>query len=415
MHDTPSPWRSRIVAHTAADPHSLIPHPENWRTHPAIQAAAMRGVLDEIGWVQTVVVNERTGRLIDGHLRVMLALERGMAEIPVTVVDLSESEERAVLATFDPLGAMAEADGTAVAELLQTVDTANAEIAGLLDRLARESQAALPSFTDPDDLPPPPLTPTSRNGDVWLLGAHTVVCGDARDPAALQAATRGEPAQWMWTDPPFGVNYQGKTRDRLTLANDQPEGLAELLEGAFRAVDGVLADGAAVYVAHPAGALSHCFATAFLDVGWTWHQNLIWQKDAFVLGHSDYHYQHEEILYGGKGRKPAWRGDRAQSSLFAVPRPRRNPDHPTAKPVALIEAQLRNSSRHGDRGLDPFLGSGSTLIAAARLGRRCAGIECDPRYVDVTVRRWQAWSGAEAALDAEGRTFAEVTGARHGR
>ena len=138
-------------------------------------------------------------------------------------------------------------------------------------------------------------------------------------------------------------------------------------------------------------------------------------KDAFVLGHCDYHYRHEPILYGWKGKRRRWYGDRSRDSVFEVARPRRSDEHPTAKPVALIAEHLRNSTTLGSLGLDLFAGSGSTLIAAERLGRRCAAIEIDPRYVDVVVRRWQDLTGNAALLDEDGRTFAEVTEDRDGR
>ena len=207
----------------------------------------------------------------------------------------------------------------------------------------------------------------------------------------------------------------GGTAERLTLANDRHEGLSDLLEASFRAADAALGPDAALYVAHPAGPHSQLFAQAFQGAGWHLHQTLIWVKDAFVLGHSDYHYRHEPILYGWKGSKHPWYGGRDQQSVFEVARPRRSPERPTAKPVALVEAQLRNSSRRGQAGYDPFCGSGTTLIAAERLGRPCLAMEIDPRYVDVCLRRWQAYSGLDALLLDGGRSFRQVEEARDGR
>jgi DNA modification methylase len=165
----------------------------------------------------------------------------------------------------------------------------------------------------------------------------------------------------------------------------------------------VLADGAAIYVAHPAGALSVVFAQRFLAQGWRLHQTLVWVKDSLVPGHSDYQYRHEPVLFGYKaaqGRRgrgsSGWYGGNDCSSVFEVPRPKASPDHPTSKPVALVEAMVKNSSRSGEVVLDPFLGSGSTLIACERLGRHCYGIELDPRYVDVAVKRWETFTGRKA-------------------
>jgi DNA modification methylase len=168
-------------------------------------------------------------------------------------------------------------------------------------------------------------------------------------------------------------------------------------------VDTVLGPGAAIYVAHPAAALSITFGSCFLAQGWRLHQTLVWVKDSLVPGHSDYHYRHELVLFGhkaangrrGRGGK-GWYGGNDATSVFEVPRPKASLDHPTSKPVQLVEAMVRNSSRTGEVILDPFVGSGSTLIAAERLGRRCFGIDIDPRYVDVAVRRWEAFTGQAA-------------------
>ncbi len=217
------------------------------------------------------------------------------------------------------------------------------------------------------------------------------------------AGADGQTASCMWTDPPYGVDYVGKTKDGLTIENDGPDGLAQLLAGSFAAADDALAEGAPIYVAHPAGRLSVVFADAFIAQGWRLHQTLIWAKDTIVLGHSDYHYKHEPLLYGykpGQGRLgrggQGWYGDNAQTSVLEVPRPKSSPDHPTSKPVELLTICLRNSSKREAVVLDPFLGSGSTLIACEQLGRHCYGLEIDPRYCDVIVRRWQEFTGHQA-------------------
>ena len=392
-------WRSRIVGQGAADPASLTPHPQNWRAHPARQRAALTGVLEEVGWVQQVVVNRRTGHLLDGHLRVETARARGEAVVPVVYVDLAEAEERLVLATLDPIGALAQADGPALAALLAEVSTASEGVSQLISALARDADVATPQ-ADPDHLPPSAPAAVSRPGDCWELGPHRVWCGDARNPASVGELFAAEPATWLCSDPPYGVDYVGRTPDRLRIRHDDSAGLRALLAGLFAAADGVLADGAAIYLTHPAGPGAAVFQAAVQAVGWTWHQTLIWAKDAFVLGHSDYHYQHEPILYAWKGSRATWYGDRAQASLLSIPRPRRQADHPTAKPVALVATLLRNSAAPGSLGFDPCLGSGTTLIAADGLGRRCYGCEIDPRYVDVAMRRWQALTGGAATLAA---------------
>jgi len=179
----------------------------------------------------------------------------------------------------------------------------------------------------------------------------------------------------------------------------------ELLIGAFAQADRALKPGAPIYIAHPAGRQSVTFGQCFLDRDWKLHQTLVWVKDTIVLGHSDYHYRHEPILFGykpGEGRHgrggKGWYGDNAQASVFEVPRPKASPEHPTSKPVDLILTCLRNSTKRKDVVYEPFMGSGSTLIAAEQLGRRCYGLEIDPRYCDVVVRRWEEFTGRKAEV-----------------
>jgi DNA modification methylase len=271
------------------------------------------------------------------------------------------------------------------------------ELQQLLDRLGQ------PALADPDDVPPLPEEPVTQPGDVWLLGEHRVACLDSTDPQTLATLMDDATASCMWTDPPYGVEYVGGTEKKLTIKNDNADGLNALLAGAFAAIDPVLADGAAIYIAHPTGPLAMTFMNNFVARGWRFHQSLVWVKESLVPGHSDYQMRHEGVLFGYKGAQGrrgrgarGWYGDNAATSVFEVPRPKASPDHPTSKPVDLIAPMLRNSSRTGEIVLDTFLGSGSTLIAAQQLGRRCFGADVDPRYVDVAVRRWERATGKKA-------------------
>lgn len=215
--------------------------------------------------------------------------------------------------------------------------------------------------------------------------------GDCRQLAFQVPA---EPVRCMWTDPPYGVSYEGGTADKLRIQNDSAEGLERLLLEAWGAVDPLLAPGAAIYVAAPAGAQGLTFRQCFEPIGWQFRQTLVWIKDVFVLGHSDYHYAHEDVLYAvkpGKGRwgrgGQGWYGDSAQSTVFAFGRPKRSVEHPTVKPLGLMMAHLRNSTRPGDLVLDPFSGSGSTLRAAKDLGRRAIGFEIEERFAEAAAKR----------------------------
>lgn len=237
-------------------------------------------------------------------------------------------------------------------------------------------------------------------GDLWTLGSHRLLCGDATDPQDVDRLMGEERAEVLWTDPPYGVDYLGKTADALTIEGDLPQGLEGLLNESFAQASRVLAPGARLYVCHPAGPASATFLGAFAAQGWRLRQTLVWVKDRFVLGHADYHYQHEPILYGhvpaggrwGRGAK-GWYGGNARSSVFEIDRPAASREHPTMKPVELIRRCLADASVIGQVVLDPFAGSGSTLVACEMMGRRGFGVEIDPRYCDVAVDRFEALTG----------------------
>jgi len=397
-----APWRSRIVGHGQEPPDQLLANPRNWRRHPAEQREALRGSLDTVGWVAQILVNRTTGHVVDGHARVEEAISRGERSVPVLYVELSEEEEALVLATLDPIAAMAIAEQSVLDDLLADLSVDDAGLAALLADLAGDIPKA--GLTDPDEAPEPPEQPYVKPGELWLLGQHRLLCGDATKPEDVARLTDGATAECMWTDPPYGVGYVGKTARALRIANDEAEQGPAVFAAACRVAP--LAPSAPFYVAVPAGPRQLDFLLAVRDVGWRLHRELIWVKNSIVLGHSDYHYAHEPILYGytpGAGRPgrgahagTRWYGDNSASSVLEYDKPARSIEHPTMKPVALVEECLANSTRAGDAIYEPFAGSGSTLIAAERLGRCCHAIEIDPAYAQVTIERWGAFTGEEA-------------------
>jgi len=244
-----------------------------------------------------------------------------------------------------------------------------------------------------------------KRGELWQLGKHRLLVDDCTNPENVKKLMQGEQAVCCWTDPPYGVSYVGKTKDALTIQNDGREDIDAFMQRAFAAIDTALDDGAAIYVAHPAGALSVTFGCRFISQGWRLHETLIWVKDSMVLGHSDYHYKHEPILFGykaGVGRYgrggEGWYGDNSQTSVFEVPRPKASEEHPIMKPVELIEIMLLNSSPRDGLIYEPFVGSGSTIIAAERLNRRCYAMDIDEKYATVCLNRWEAETGQTATL-----------------
>lgn len=400
-------FRDRVVELRRVRAKELLEHPRNWRTHPRRQREALRAVLAEVGFADALIARQQDGHLvlIDGHLRRSLDPDQ---IVPVLVLDVDEAEAELLLATLDPLAGLAGANPDALRDLLSRVSSSSEEVRQLFAELVAKAGPA-GGTAGPEEIPSVPSTPTSRAGDVWELGGHRVACGDAGDATLVARLMGGESASVLLTDPPYGVSYQGKTKARLRLSNDDEEAVASLLVDAFAACDPALAPGAAIYLFHPAGPGAVAFLQA-LAARWSLRQLLVWRKDSMVLGHADYHFAHEPIAYGNKpgqgrwGRGGAgWYGGHAEASVIEVPRPKASPEHPTVKPVELLRRLMGNSSAPNDVVLDPFLGSGSTLIAAEQLGRRCFGVEIDPRYADVALRRWERFTGRAATRKRGGR------------
>jgi DNA modification methylase len=341
------------------------------------------------------------GTVIAGNQRLLAARELEWKTVPVITVDLDREQAR--LWALRDNNTYGEWDESALAELLAELASGGVDLA-LSGFAVEEIGRVLDSMCAPvqaDEAPPlPEGDPDSQPGRVYALGRHRLLCGDARDPELLRLLLGEERAQVLWTDPPYGVDYVGKTRRELTIANDTAA-VGELLEAALGAADSLLAPSARFYIAAPAGPQGTAFRVAVERVGWRLHQTLVWVKDSPVLGHSDHHYQHEDVLYGwkpgdgragrGRHRGTRWYGGNSETTVFFVDRPKQSRDHPTMKPVALIVRQLRNSSRRGDAVLDLFAGSGSTLLACDELNRRCFAAEVDPRYCDVIRRRYQEY------------------------
>ena len=389
------------LAHLAVPITSLHPHPRNPRRG---DLDAVKKSLRHHGQYRPIVANRPTGEVLAGNHVLRAAAELGWEEIAATFVDLSDEEATRLVLVDNRTSDLAGYDDDLLVELLEGLPDLSGTgfDQGALDELLEE---VAPAPLEEEDLPPAPEDPETRPGDLYALGEHRLLCGDATEARALERLMAGERAALLWTDPPYGVAYEGKTAARLRLRNDSADGLEELLERAFAAIDAVLAPGAALYVLHPAGPLSATFLSAFLAQGWSLRQTLVWVKDSLVLGHADYHFRHEPLLYGykpGGGRRgrggAGWHGDNAQSSVLEVPRPRAAREHPTMKPVELIEIALRNSSARRDLVLDPFAGSGSTLVACERLGRRARLLELDPAYCDVILARYERLTGRPAEL-----------------
>ena len=417
-------WRSRIVGHGEASPGELTANPRNWRKHPKAQRDALAAVLDRVGWVQDVIVNRTTGHLVDGHARLDIARQRGEASIPVVYVELDEAEEALVLATLDPLAAMAEADTDALADLLASVTSEDAALTSMLDALAKAEgiDTAVEGLTDPDDVPEPVEAPYVQRGEVYRLGAHRLMCGDSTSAEDVARLLDGALADAIWTDPPYGVavatrigttgisNSQARVEtakmraragydERLgEIENDDLDldALTVFLGTTLGLAKQHTRAGAAWYVCAPHGPMGLAFASTLTTLE-VWKASVVWVKDSLVMGRADYHYRHEPIYYGWTpGAAHHAVTDRTQDTVWEIPRPKKSADHPTMKPVALVERAIVNSTDHGERVYDPFVGSGTTLIGCEALGRVGYGMEVSPRYVQVCIDRWEAFTGLKA-------------------
>jgi DNA modification methylase len=409
----------------------LRPYERNPRTHSADQVAQIAASMVEFGFTNPILVDEADG-ILAGHGRLMAARELGLAEVPVVRLGhLTPAQKRAYVIADNQLALRAGWDATLLAEELawlrdETFDLDllgfdAGELEALLAPAGGESEGA------EDEVPEPPVEPISRPGDLWLLGNHRVLCGDATILTDVERVLARSLADMAWTDPPYNVDYgnsaknkprsssgavaSGKSgKDRRILNDALGDSFGTFLQDACTNI--LTVTKGAVYIAMSSSEL-HTLQAAFTAAGGKWSTFIIWAKNTFTLGRADYQRQYEPILYGWpQGAEHYWCGARDQGDVWHFDKPVKNDLHPTMKPVALIERALRNSSKRRDIVLDLFGGSGSTLIAAEKTGRQARLVELDPRYVDVIVTRWQDWTGGAATLEGDGRTFGELEAER---
>ena len=392
----------------------LIPYDRNPRKHSDAQVKQIAKSMQRFGFLNPLLVDEKAG-LIAGHGRLLAARLLRLKEVPVIVSDhLTESEKRAYGIVDNKLALRADWDEEKLRAELAALkqDLFELELTGFDEQELEQLMADLDQeigTTDEDAVPEPTGVVVSVLDDLWTLDNHRVLCGDATSSNAIERLMAGEQAAMTFTDPPYNVNYEQRTMTggRRTIANDDlGAGFEQFLYDA--SVNLLLATKGAIYICMASAEL-HTLYHAFTRAGGHWSTFVIWMKDHFTLGRSDLQRQYEPILYGWtEGEQHYWCGDRDQSDVWQVQKPRVNDLHPTMKPIALIERAIGNSSRQGELVLDPFAGSGSTLIACQRM-RRCARlIELEPAYVDVIIRRWQDFTGRSAVLGVQGRTFSEV-------
>ena len=392
----------------------LVPYARNARTHSDSQVAQIAASIAEFGFTNPILAGS-DGVIVAGHGRLAAAQKLGIAIVPVVILDhLTPTQRRALVIADNRIAENAGWDEAMLQVELADLqgDDFDLSLTGfdadaLADLLAGEETTS-DGQTDEDSVPDAD-TSITRPGDVWICGNHRVICGDSTDASTYDALMAGEIADMVFTDPPYNVDYANTAKDKMR-GTDRPilndnlgAGFHDFLLAALTPTLAHCRGG--IYVAMSSSELD-VLQSAFRTAGGKWSTFIIWAKHTFTLGHADYQRQFEPILYGwpSDGTRH-WCGARDQGDVWNIKKPHKNDLHPTMKPVELVERAVRNSSRPGDIVLDSFGGSGTTMIASEKSDRKARLIELDPKYVDVIVRRWQDYAGAQATRQSDGVAF----------
>lgn len=345
------------------------------------------------------VLATKEGRIYAGNMRYRAAQHLGWKEIPAVITDIPEklANERAIKDNNE----YGEWNNDELATLIDEMEKAGTDISllGLDDSIQKIIDRLNVAEIVEDEAPGLPTEPKTKLGDLYILGEHRLLCGDATKMEDVEKLMGGGLADLLFTDPPYGVSYVGKTKESLTIQNDSlgDEGTRRLVADALTTAP--MKAGACFYVCSPPGNTETAFRLGIADAGLSLKQCIVWVKDHFVLGRQDYHWRHESILYGWReGAAHFYGGGRTQDTVWEVKRPTVNKEHPTMKPIALIAKAIGNNTKADDIVLDLFGGSGSTLIACEQLKRKCYMSELDPKYCDVIVSRWEKLTGKKAVL-----------------
>lgn len=352
--------------------------------------------IKEFGFKVPIVI-DKNNVIVAGHTRYKAAKKLKMSEVPCIIADdLTDEQIKAFRLADNKVAEKAEWDFDLLNTELDDIIDLDMELFGFEDALQDDAEEAVEDEFEVE-LPP---EPKSKLGDIYQLGNNRLMCGDSTVLEDVEKLMGGEQADMLLTDPPYNVNYEGKTKDKLKIKNDQMgnDNFRQFLTDAFSNADMVMKPGAVFYIWH-ADSEGYNFRGACFDAGWTVRQCLIWNKNSMVMGRQDYQWKHEPCLYGWKeGAGHLWASDRKQTTVINFDKPTRNDMHPTMKPIPLFDYQIKNNTKGGDVVLDLFGGSGTTIMACEQNGRRGYSMEYDPRYVDVIVDRWEKFTGAKAVL-----------------
>ena len=366
--------------------------------------------ITEFGYVEPVIWNKTTGRVVGGHQRLKVLMDMGITEVECVVVELSEEKEKALNIALNKISG--EWDKDKLALLITDLQGTDFDVSltgfepAEIDDLFKDSVKDGLKDDDFDveaELKKPTIT---KSGDVWTLGRHRLVCGDSNKPETFDLLMCGKKANLVVTDPPYNVNYEGSA-GKIKNDNMANDAFYDFLLAAFTNMESVMADDASIYVFH-ADTEGLNFRRAFADAGFYLSGTCIWKKQSLVLGRSPYQWQHEPILFGWKKKgKHLWYTGRKESTIWEFDKPKKNADHPTMKPIALIAYPILNSSMSNTLILDAFGGSGSTLIACEQTDRTCYTVELDEKFCDVIVKRYieQVGTDANVSVQRDGLTY----------
>ena len=397
---------------------ALLPYARNARTHSDEQVSQIAASIREFGWTNPILI-DADGGIIAGHGRLLAARKLGMAEVPtITLAGLSETQKRALVIADNKLALNAGwDDGLLAVELQALIDEGyEAAITGFSDaeieRLIASAAATASGLVDEDEIPEAPPHPTTLPGDLWILGRHRLICGDATQADVVARLLGAVRPHLMVTDPPYGVDYDPEWRERAGV-NTSTAAKGKVLndDRADWREAWALFPGDVAYVWH-AGLFAGTVGESLIASGFKLRSQIIWDKGQLVLSRGDYHWQHEPCWYAVRG-KGHWSGDRKQTTVWAIAKPQKSETgHGTQKPVECMRRPIENNSSPGQAVYEPFSGSGTTIIAGEQSGRSVYAVELNPAYVDIAVERWQAFTGSTATLEGDDRSFAEVKAVR---
>lgn len=381
----------------------LIPYVNNPRNNTnAVDAVASS--IKNFGFKNPIVIDDGN-EIINGHTRMLAAKKLGLTKVPCILADdLSDEEIKAFRLADNKTSELAEWDFDLLNSELEELTEMDLDF-DMSDFGFEELEELEDIEVGEDDYDPDEeIIYKTKAGDVWLLGNHRLMCGDSTKQNDVDKLMNGIKADLLLTDPPYNINYQGCTSDKLTIKNDsmEDEEFRRFLVDTFMCANNVMNPGASFYIWHGESE-SYNFRGAAKDIGWQIRQCLIWNKNQMIIGRQDYQWKHEPCLYGWtEGGSHSWYSDRKQTTVLNFDKPLRNEEHPTMKPVELFAYQIKNSSRKSDNVLDLFGGSGTTLIACEQLGRNAFIMELDEKYCDVIINRWEQLTGREAVLESKG-------------